>query len=950
MLRKCLSTGLGVVALAGLGIFWFTRTPAQQPVQQLNARQGNGNAGPSLPLTQVVLFSSGVGYFQREGEVEGPARIDLQFPIGDVNDLLKSLVLQDMGQGKIGAISYDGQDPIEKTLRSFAVDLTGNPTLGQLLNQARGEKVEVVMQSTAANQPGTVTGVVMGMESEMQAHGPGAQQEVHLLNLACAEGIRSVNLREVQRIRFLNAKMQAELYRALEVLAGSHDALKKTVSLNFKGDGKRKVRVGYVAENPIWKTTYRLSLDKQIQLQGWAAVENVTDEDWNDLRVVLVSSRPISYQMDLYPPLFMPRPMVEPEKFASLRPPAYNGALTNDAVAAMRQAGGLQQGGLANFNGFGGGGNNQGFGGGITGFNGGNLGIGGGFQGAGGIQGNFAQNSLNQFGNLGGQFGQQGGNNRYQNSVNPMNPMTNYNVNGIVPQQQAAQAQNQDNNNNEGQVLQQMLGNNTKLTYEQLQQRRKQQEVDRNKNMDDAKRAGAVLTNLDPHQSIASVAAAEDIGDAFRYIIEDRISLPRQKSALLPLLDKSVEAKRVSIFNEAVHAKYPLLGLRFKNTCGQPLTQGPITVFEEGSYAGDSRMPDLQPDEERLLSYAVDLGSEVKSTATQKPGPKMAISVPGDQLRVQYTIRQTRKYTIRNRSPQDRLMVIEHPIRNNWKLVEPEKPRETSREVYRFDVPVAAGKTVEFDVSEEQVRIDPFAQQWTKQPSAEVHDSFFVTNLHLEVLRTIRNPAAELQNMKIVKGMLEATSKHKLSVTYHLVNRAETERIVTVEHGVPAEWKIIGEFKPVEGSQNLYRFPVTVAAGKAGEQTVSQETVNTAAFKVADVNEDTIRLYLASPAVSAKVKEALAKLSEQKAQLAELDRQIAELNKQLKDIAEDQTRLRQNLANVPATSTAHKRYLEKFDKQETQIEGLQESAKQKQEEQKKSKKELEQNVATLSVE
>src|SRR5579864_2151521 len=320
MLRKCLLTGLGVAALATLGIFWFTRTPAQQPVQQVQARQGNGNAGPSLPLTQVVLFSSGVGYFQREGDVEGPARIDLQFPIGDVNDLLKSLVLQDMGQGKIGAISYDGQDPIEKTLRSFAVDLTGNPTLGQLLNQARGEKVEVVMQANAVNQPGTLSGVIMGMESEMQPSGPSAVHEVHLLNLACAEGMRSVNLREVQRIRFLNPKMQAELYRALEVLAGSHDALKKTVSLNFKGDGKRKVRVGYVAENPIWKTSYRLSLDKQIQLQGWAAVENVTDEDWNDLRVVLVSSRPISYQMDLYPPLFMPRPVVEPEKFASLRP------------------------------------------------------------------------------------------------------------------------------------------------------------------------------------------------------------------------------------------------------------------------------------------------------------------------------------------------------------------------------------------------------------------------------------------------------------------------------------------------------------------------------------------------------------------------------------------------------------------------------------------------------
>ena len=61
-----------------------------------------------------------------------------------------------------------------------------------------------------------------------------------------------------------------------------------------------------------------------------------------------------------------------------------------------------------------------------------------------------------------------------------------------------------------------------------------------------------------------------------------------------------------------VHAKFPLLGLKFKNTTGLHLMQGPITVFEDGSYAGDARILDLQPKEERLLSYAIDLGTEVE--------------------------------------------------------------------------------------------------------------------------------------------------------------------------------------------------------------------------------------------------------------------------------------------------------------------------------------------------
>src|SRR5208337_374818 len=112
---------------------------------------------------------------------------------------------------------------------------------------------------------------------------------------------------------------------------------KKAVSINFAGSGKRNVRVGYVVENPIWKTSYRLVLDKDKKappyLQGWAVVENPTDEDWKDVRMALVSGRPISFQMDLYTPLYVPRPVVEPELFASLRPVAYSGGLATKSTA-----------------------------------------------------------------------------------------------------------------------------------------------------------------------------------------------------------------------------------------------------------------------------------------------------------------------------------------------------------------------------------------------------------------------------------------------------------------------------------------------------------------------------------------------------------------------------------------------------------------------------------------
>ena len=136
------------------------------PGYSLPAEPGNGKglkpASP-LPIARVVLFNSGVGYFQRTGMVEGDARVDLQFQTGDINDLIKSLVIEDK-KGTILPVRYDSQEPIEKTLRSFAINLSSNPTYGEILNQARGEKVELTLSATSNGLPGTLQGTIIGME------------------------------------------------------------------------------------------------------------------------------------------------------------------------------------------------------------------------------------------------------------------------------------------------------------------------------------------------------------------------------------------------------------------------------------------------------------------------------------------------------------------------------------------------------------------------------------------------------------------------------------------------------------------------------------------------------------------------------------------------------------------------------------------------------------------
>ncbi len=272
-----------------------------------------------LPLSRVVMFSSGVGFYEHNGEMQGDGQVTLKFNVEDINDLLKSMVLQDLGGGKISTVSYESKDPITKTLKTFAIDLTSNPTLADLLKQIRGEKVQV-------EAPTPITGTIVGVEKRKVRVGKDEAVEQDFLNLLTSEGLRSVNLESVSRIRLLDDRLNNELQQALAILATAHSTDKKSVTLNFLGQGNRNVRVGYIQDSPIWKTSYRLILkdDEKPYLQGWAIVENTTEQDWNDVNLTLVSGRPISFIMDLYQPLYAQRPVVQPELYASLRPQVYD--------------------------------------------------------------------------------------------------------------------------------------------------------------------------------------------------------------------------------------------------------------------------------------------------------------------------------------------------------------------------------------------------------------------------------------------------------------------------------------------------------------------------------------------------------------------------------------------------------------------------------------------------
>ena len=216
-----------------------------------------------IPVKRVVMFSSGVAFFEHAGEVDGDAQVDLKFNVKDINDLLKSMVLQDQGGGKISTVSYGSKDPITRTLATFSIDLTTNPTLADLLKQIRGEQIEI-------DAPTKIAGTILGVETRRIPQGKEQPVEVSYLNLLTEDGLRSVSLDNVGRIKLTNPKLDEELRKALAVLATGKSQEKKAVSLSFLGAGKRDVKIGYIQEAPIWKTSYRLVLsdEKPPFLQG----------------------------------------------------------------------------------------------------------------------------------------------------------------------------------------------------------------------------------------------------------------------------------------------------------------------------------------------------------------------------------------------------------------------------------------------------------------------------------------------------------------------------------------------------------------------------------------------------------------------------------------------------------------------------------------------------------
>jgi hypothetical protein len=570
------------------------------------AAAASPKAPDALPIQKITLYRSGVGYFQRGGAITDTQSVQLKFDVGQINDVLKTLQVLDLsGQGRVDTVSYASKDPLARRLASFSVPIADNPSMPELLSRLRGSGV--ILKTI----DGIVSGTVLSVETRKLPQGTGDKAivvDTPVVNLVTDAGIRSVPVGAIMTLNVKDDKLEDEMNRALAAMADSRAERTKTVDLKLSGPGERNVVVAYVHETPVWKTSYRIVLGDsepakgakgQAQLQGWAHVENTTDNDWTNVRLALVSGRPVSFKMDLYEPMYVWRPDVAVPTVAGVMPKEYAGAIGDAKPVAP-----------------------------------------------------------------GAPSPSSAGSNRP--SARATESPTFAGVRNEMRAMDMAKAKSdKDQSGRYGEIP--------------------------------ATITGGDMSDYAPK----SVAKGGEVGEQFQYELAAPVTIERQRSAMIPIITANVDARRVSIYNRNDRADHPMRGVELVNSSGGQLLPGPLAVFDGAAYAGDAQIGQVSIGDKRLLAYALDLDVAVKAESTSD-SKLMKLKIVDGTLEQTFTTQNSTKYTFDNKDlKRGRTIVLEHDKLDGWEL-KGDKARETTANLYRYDLPVDAGKAITYTVTQER--------------------------------------------------------------------------------------------------------------------------------------------------------------------------------------------------------------------------------------------------------
>ena len=638
-----------------------------------------------LPIRRVILYSNGVAYIERRGLVPARAEINLSFKQSQVDDVLKSMLVLDLGGGRIGAVSYNSSAPPSARMAEipFSVESATDGASGGLagvLAQLQGAKVSVV------STKGAGAGSILTVEKrDIKTDDGKTSVAARFLVIAGENGeLSSFDLADVRSIKLLDAGAQKDLTEFASATASARRRDAKTITVTSDGQNAREMMVSYTIAAPIWKTTYRVVLDDAGKpfFQGWAIVDNVSDEDWRDVNLSLVSGTPISFVQPIQNPFYRYRPVVPIPGDLKLTPQVYENGVDldasstisgivkdpNDAVipnanVKVRNSSTGQETTTTTDN-----------------------------------EGRFRASAL------------AAGNYTVTVSASGFNQFAISDV-----KVGAGRANNFNVRLNVGGVSQTVTVTSKEveglpLNGRQVSQLQLNVGVAQSNSMNVDSTDGKISTTISGGKSgVETAATGDEIGDLFEYRIAQPITVNRDRSALIPIIQTAMEGERVSIYNEAVRRERPLSGMLLKNLTDLTFESGAMTVIDRDAYAGEALMERLKPKEQRLISFALDLGTLVTTDEDGDDEPARIVKVVNGAIEMQYFSREKKTYKLSNQIDRPRTIFIEHPVRDDWKLTDDTpKPTITTQKYYRFRVELKPFEKTSLTVTEKQSAVNRF--------------------------------------------------------------------------------------------------------------------------------------------------------------------------------------------------------------------------------------------------
>ena len=646
-------------------VLWLTLV-AVASGQSSTSPASPADSAARLPVTRVILYKNGVGYFEHAGHVRGSQDVNVDFTTAQLNDVLKSLTVLDLGKGRISSVSYNSTAPLEKRLGSLRLPVGENPTTAQFLDALRGARVEIRSGSLSASgrllsieEREVLTGRDVPKVEGSAEEKAGGRIGLTQVSLVSDGGeVRLFNLTPATSVRVTEKDVNEEVGKYLGLVASTRDQDVRRMTISTAGDGERNLLVSYISEVPVWKSTYRIVIPKEGKplLQGWAIVDNTVGEDWKDVELSLIAGAPQSFVQELSQPYYTRRPVVELPENAMLTPQTHEATMEGQADimnGELRSPGRIPTGVI----------------GGVPG------GVPGGSMG--GVIGGMGSGSG---GGVGGGV---------------------FRTNGAPPPAVAVPRPD----------------------------------------------ATMIAETL---ESGTTVGETRELGDLFEYKLKDRVTIRKNESALVPILQARIDAEKVSVWNPSDTSV--LRALWLNNTSDLTLDGGSFNVLEGGTFAGEGLMDAIKPGEKRLLSYAADLGVLVDAKQKADPQRVTKVVIAHGTMTQSMQERQEQTYTIRNRDTLARTVVIEHPARPGWKLADDAKPAESSVSFHRFQLTVEPKKTTTLLVNEYRPIINSY--QLTNVTDNEIKYFLDQKMINADVEKALRKIALQKNDIAVLDAVI----------------------------------------------------------------------------------------------------------------------------------------------------------------------------------------------------